>query len=296
MAATDNNRHLLQILPNELLDDVFDLIPDSDVNLRLTCRYGSSRFQERCRIESTDVESRLVDKRENSKQQTQLDNLMPSRQALQYYGQLVVKQQYVLKTGADAEAFRYASRDSRFQYFTKVTVTTAAHGFYLFSLYRTSMIRVFPHGFAYLSRAAGRREREGGRCLKQFGLSGMQVTQEDIIHALARLADMLQSVELNLPSVIRGTGSCAGMLADVRDNLDWKHRPFGQRTWIRILVRLNQDACRYMYLDKQANNYIYGDGPPPFRVNGGGKSYARITSGTGIQYDEIDPDFVRPHR
>jgi hypothetical protein len=135
-----------------------------------------------------------------------------------------------------------------------------------------------------------------GKRLKHFGLSGIQVTQGELISVLAKLPDTLKSIELSFLSVIRGTGNYAGILADIRDKLRWRYRPIDQRIRVRILVRLNQDAGRYICLDKEVNDYLYGDGLPPFGVNGGGNSYAMITSGTGMQYDEFDPDFIRKHR
>ncbi|KAF5228637.1 hypothetical protein FAUST_10942 [Fusarium austroamericanum] len=132
--------------------------------------------------------------------------------------------------------------------------------------------------------------------LKHFGLSGIQVTQEKLISVLARLQHTLQSIELSFLSVIKGTGNYAGILANIRDTLGWRYRPVDQRIRVRILVRVNQDAARYICLDKEVNDYVYGDGPPPFGVNRGGYSYAMITAGTGMQYDEFDADFARQHR
>jgi hypothetical protein len=401
---------------------------------------GSSRFQQRCREAIEDLESRLVDKEDGNKQQTQLNNLMPSQESLQYYTQLVKEQDHVFESGADKEAFRYALQHSRFPHLTKVTVTPAAHGFLFLPLYETPMIRAFPYGFIYsiprgwtcagnihvpqrpesweedkqrkwrgvqivsqlladpevahniselsfdnhklltginyhifdqpnkeydnLCRIV---ERPGfkkitlsvlmgwlsvqdpenwnflkkgnirralakahdleeitfqtdypvdatcwagpaedtislfdifpvGKRLKHFGLSGIQVTQGELISVLAKLPHTLKSIELSFLSVIRGTGNYAGILADIRDKLGWRYRPIDQRIRVRILVRLNQDAGRYICLDKEVNEYLYGDGLPPFGVNGGGNSYAMITSGTGMEYDEFDPDFIRKHR
>lgn len=122
----------------------------------------------------------------------------------------------------------------------------------------------------------------------------MQVTQEELISVLNKLPSTLQSIELSFLSVIKGTGNHAGILTDIRDKLGWKHRPANQRVKVRILVRFNQDIGRYICLDKEVNDYIYNNGPPPFGVDGSGGSWAMITSGTGMEYDEFDPAFVRP--
>ncbi|KAM0279863.1 hypothetical protein ACHAO9_011489 [Fusarium lateritium] len=498
MAAADDKNLLFQKLPNELVKNIFDLLPNRDIkHLRLTCRYlsqaplrfdrvfisanplniqvflavanhesfrqqvqeviwddatltslgssgndsdfdyssdedetddndyqGSSRFQQRCREAIEDVESRLVDKADGNKQQTQVDNLMPPRESLQYYTQLVKEQDHVFESGADKEAFQFALQHSRFPHLTKVTVTPAAHGFLFLPLYETPMIRAFPYGFTCpiprgwscagnihvpqrpesweedkqrkwrgvqivshlladpevahniselsfdnhklltginyhifdqpnkeydnlcrtferpgfkkvtLSVLEGKIRRALakahdleeitfqtdypvdetcwtgpakdtvslfdifplGKRLKHFGLSGMQVTQEELISVLETLSHTLKSIELSFLSVIRGTGNYAGILADIRDKLGWRYRPIDDRIRVRILVRLNQDAGRYICLDKEVNDYLYGDGLPPFGVNGGGNSYAMITPGAGMQYDEFDPDFVRKHR
>jgi hypothetical protein len=135
-----------------------------------------------------------------------------------------------------------------------------------------------------------------GKTLKHFGLSGMQVTQEELICVLKKLPPTLQSIELSFLSVIKGTGNHAGILADIRDKLGWRNRPVDQRVRVRMLVRFNQDIGRYICLDKEVNDYLYNDGPPPFGVDGSGGSWAKITSGTGMEYDEFDPDFIRPFR
>ncbi|XEU94725.1 hypothetical protein FSHL1_000009 [Fusarium sambucinum] len=135
-----------------------------------------------------------------------------------------------------------------------------------------------------------------GGNLKHFGLSGIQVTQDDLISLLGKLPPTLQSIELSFLSVIEGTGHYAGILADIRDKLDWRHRPIDKRIRICVLVSIDQpDYGRYTCLDKEVNEYIYGDGPPPFGVDGSGSGFRMIESGTGMQYDEFDPDFAQPY-
>ncbi|KAF9775264.1 hypothetical protein IL306_006631 [Fusarium sp. DS 682] len=133
--------------------------------------------------------------------------------------------------------------------------------------------------------------------LKHFGLSGMQVTQNDLIYFLSKLPSTLESIELSFLSVIDGQGSHAGILADIRDKLDWRHRPLDKRVKVRMLVRLNQpDHGRYICLDKEVHEYIYGEGLPPFDADGEGGSYGMMTQGMGIKYDEFDTTFVMPLR
>ncbi|KAG8668261.1 hypothetical protein FPOAC2_07551 [Fusarium poae] len=130
--------------------------------------------------------------------------------------------------------------------------------------------------------------------LKHFGLSGMQVTQEELLSVIEKLSPTLQSIELSFLSFIEGTGNHAGILADIRDKLEWRHRPVNQRIRLRMLVRINQEIGRYTCLDKEINDYLYGDGPPPFGVDASGGSWAMILPGAGMEYDEFDTDYVKP--
>ncbi|UZP35418.1 hypothetical protein NXS19_003234 [Fusarium pseudograminearum] len=82
--------------------------------------------------------------------------------------------------------------------------------------------------------------------------------QDDLISLLGKLPPTLVSIELSFLSIIEGTGHYAGILANIRDKLGWRHRP----------------------IDK--------------RIRGGG--YAEVDFGNGMQYDEFDPDFARPYR
>ncbi|KAF5632042.1 hypothetical protein F52700_6560 [Fusarium sp. NRRL 52700] len=131
--------------------------------------------------------------------------------------------------------------------------------------------------------------------LKHFGISGMPVLQEDLISFLGRLPSTLRSVNLSFLSLVEGQGNHATMLADIRDKLGWRHRPADQRVKVSISMLLNQfDHGRYVCLDKEVQEYIYGDGPPPF-VATEGMIEATFEWGTGIVYDEFDPGFAVPY-
>ncbi|KIL93010.1 hypothetical protein FAVG1_04191 [Fusarium avenaceum] len=127
--------------------------------------------------------------------------------------------------------------------------------------------------------------------LKHFGLFGMQVTQGDLISFLAKLPSTLESIELSFLSMVKGS-NYAGLLTDIRDKLGWRHRPSGQRIRVGISVPpVNIDGFgRYICLDKEVHEYIYGDGPSPFHISGGIPA-SLIPSGTGIVQDEFDPSF-----
>jgi hypothetical protein len=131
--------------------------------------------------------------------------------------------------------------------------------------------------------------------LKHFGLFGMQVTQDNLISFLAKLPSTLQSVELSFLSMLEGD-DYAGLLTDIRDKLGWRHRPRGQRIQVSIsvtTVNIPYDG-RYICLDKEVQEYIYGDGPSPFHF-AEGFSESFVPFGTGIVQDEFDPSFKMPY-
>ncbi|KAK2123992.1 hypothetical protein NOF04DRAFT_1349498 [Fusarium oxysporum II5] len=95
--------------------------------------------------------------------------------------------------------------------------------------------------------------------------------------------DKWSSGELSFLSVLNGQGNHAGILADIRDKLGWRHRPVDKRIKIRLSVRLNQpDFGQYTCFDNEVHEYIYGDEPPPFGVDERGGSYAMFSLGKGI--------------
>ncbi|KAK2687685.1 hypothetical protein QWA68_013437 [Fusarium oxysporum] len=408
----------------------------------------SRDFVRLCKESISLARARLDDKNkyeDDIEVQKQVDNLMPSRDSLAHYTELLYQQREVLSSSADEEAFRYAIQ--RFPQLTKVTVTPAAHGFLFMPLHKTPMIRAFPSGFVYpiprtwpshdilgrgygpedcpegwendderrqwrgfcivtkvladyaeklqiselvvdnhklptgidytlfdkpnaeydslckivarpgfrrlvLSLTTGYRENfpgaedwdiyRNGRIssllakandleevvlqtdydldawscfmedfvslfdifpveslstgkLRHFGLSGMNVTQEDLISFLGKLPSTLESVNLSFISIVRGHGNHATMLADIRDKLGWRHRPASQRIKVSISMMLNQrHKGRYVCLDREVQEYIYGDGPPPF-VAREGRRHAHFPFGIGIVYDEFDPSFAAPY-
>ncbi|CZR39231.1 uncharacterized protein FPRO_05577 [Fusarium proliferatum ET1] len=128
--------------------------------------------------------------------------------------------------------------------------------------------------------------------LRHFGLSGMQVLEDDLISFLGKLPSTLRSVNLSFLSLVEGHGNHATMLADIRDKLGWRHRPTSQRIKVSISMLLNIfDHGRYVCLDREVQEYIYGDGPTPF-VAQEGMIEAHFTWGTGIVYDAFDPTYA----
>ncbi|KAH6994799.1 hypothetical protein EDB82DRAFT_567426 [Fusarium venenatum] len=96
-------------------------------------------------------------------------------------------------------------------------------------------------------------------------------------------------------SLVEGHGNHADMLANIRDKLSWRNRPASQRIKVSISMKLNQyHKGRYVCLDKEVQEYLYGDGPPPF-IAQEGRMASLFSYGTGIVYDEFDPSFVVPY-
>jgi hypothetical protein len=77
----------------------------------------------------------------------QVDAQLPLDIAWDHYQQLLIQQDEVRTSGADAEAFRYGL--DRFSSLNRITITPAAHGYLFTALYETPMIRDFPYGFNY---------------------------------------------------------------------------------------------------------------------------------------------------
>ncbi|UPK94597.1 hypothetical protein LCI18_005532 [Fusarium solani-melongenae] len=126
--------------------------------------------------------------------------------------------------------------------------------------------------------------------LRHFGLSRMQVAQGDLISFLAKLPSTLQSIELSFLAFLEEQGNYWGLLSDIRDNLGWRNHPVDARVKICVLITFNQhgQVGRYIRLDKEVQDYIYGSGPSPF----GPRGY--ISSGAGVQEDEFNPHWKRP--
>ena len=131
--------------------------------------------------------------------------------------------------------------------------------------------------------------------LKHFGLRGILVTQDDLVSFLAQLPSTLRSVELSFLAMVDGN-DYAGLLRDIRDKLDWRHRPKSQRIQVTISVTSPNvpHHGRYINLDREVREYIYGDGPSPFHViEGIDESF--VPFGTGIVLDEFDTSFRKPY-
>lgn len=131
--------------------------------------------------------------------------------------------------------------------------------------------------------------------LKHFGLHGILVAQDDLVSFLAKLASTVQSVDLSFLAMVDGN-DYAGLLTDIRDKLDWRRRPKSQRIQVTISVTSVNvpHKGRYINLDKEVQEYTYGDGPSPFCVKEGSTSLF-IPFGTGVVRDAFDTSFRRTY-
>ncbi|KAI1071054.1 hypothetical protein LB507_011497 [Fusarium sp. FIESC RH6] len=132
--------------------------------------------------------------------------------------------------------------------------------------------------------------------LKHFGLHGILVAQDDLVSFLAKLPSTVQSVDLSFLAMVDGD-DYAGLLTDIRDKLDWRRRPKSQRIQVTISVTSVNvpHEGRYINLDKEVQEYIYGDGPSPFCVEEGFTSLY-IPFGTGVVRDAFDISFRRTYK
>ncbi|KAK4038019.1 hypothetical protein C8A01DRAFT_48313 [Parachaetomium inaequale] len=104
-------------------------------------------------------------------------------------------------------------------------------------------------------------------CLRHFGLSQFLVRQNDLLSLLAALPATLRSVELSCLIFLEGT--YRGLLADMRDTLDWRGR--GTRERPKVIVGLPADSIseRTIWVDEQV--------------------------GIGVLRDAFDPLYERPN-
>ncbi|KAF5722738.1 hypothetical protein FMUND_2615 [Fusarium mundagurra] len=131
--------------------------------------------------------------------------------------------------------------------------------------------------------------------LTHFGLSNVLVAQTDLIASLSKLPSTVQTVELSFLSFMEGDGHYISLMEDIRDKLDWKHRPVEGR--IKILAKI---FCylsyygRYICVDKEVEEFVYNDGPQPFQLRQPGNS-SDVDPGIGVLRDLFNPSWERPN-
>ncbi|KAK2669380.1 hypothetical protein RAB80_014906 [Fusarium oxysporum f. sp. vasinfectum] len=103
------------------------------------------------------------------------------------------------------------------------------------------------------------------------------------------------AVELSFLTFMEGEGHYISLMEDIRDKLDWKHRPVEER--IRIYAKI---FCylsyygRYICLDKEVEEFVYKNGPPSFQLRQRDNS-SDVDSGTGVLKDLFNPSWERPN-
>ncbi|CVL06630.1 uncharacterized protein FMAN_11783 [Fusarium mangiferae] len=100
---------------------------------------------------------------------------------------------------------------------------------------------------------------------------------------------------LSFLTFMEGDGNYISLMEDIRDKLDWKHRPLDGR--IKILAKI---FCylsyygRYICVDKEVEEFVYNDGPRPFWLRQRGNS-SDVDPGTGVLKDLFNPAWERPN-
>ncbi|PNP73530.1 hypothetical protein FNYG_13124 [Fusarium nygamai] len=131
--------------------------------------------------------------------------------------------------------------------------------------------------------------------LTHFGLSNVLVAQTDLINFLSKLPPTVQTVELSFLTFMDGDGHYISLMEDVRDKLNWKHRPVEGRIKIfaKIFCYLSYYG-RYICVDKEVEEFVYNDGPQPFQLRQPGNS-SDVDPGTGVLKDLFNPAWERPN-
>ncbi|KAF5679879.1 hypothetical protein FDENT_8593 [Fusarium denticulatum] len=131
--------------------------------------------------------------------------------------------------------------------------------------------------------------------LTYFGLSNVLVAQTDLIAFLSKLPQTVQTVELSFLTFMEGDGHSISLMEDIRDKLDWKHRPLERRVKIfaKIFCYLSYYG-RYICVDKEVEEFVYNDGPQPFQLRQPGNS-SDVDPGTGVLKDLFNPAWECPN-
>lgn len=126
--------------------------------------------------------------------------------------------------------------------------------------------------------------------LRHFQLSGFLVTQADVVSLLSALPSTLRSVELSFLEFLDHGGHWYGLLMDIRDNLGWRQRDEKPK----VIVGLAPWPPRTgfgIWIEKETNEFLYGDGPNPFM-----EDLPRDTLlGIGTIRDTFEAEHERPN-
>lgn len=103
--------------------------------------------------------------------------------------------------------------------------------------------------------------------LQHFGLSGLLVRGDDLLSVLADLPASVRTVELShLDFMDRGQNDYRDLLVNIRDKLGWGQRAEHERPVLTVHHRWDDIYNMHYYCyDNAVNDFIYHDGPDPFR-------------------------------
>ncbi|CAG9994354.1 unnamed protein product [Clonostachys byssicola] len=124
--------------------------------------------------------------------------------------------------------------------------------------------------------------------LEHFGLTGFKVSIDDLVDFLSSMPTTLSSLELGFLRFQTPGEHYDGLMQAMRDNLGWRNESEDSRPKIVIRVDLaDRVRGRYIQVDKEVEDFVYGDGPNPFTFND--------LFDKGTMHDEFDPEYERPN-
>lgn len=131
--------------------------------------------------------------------------------------------------------------------------------------------------------------------LRRFGLSRIVVRQDDLMSFFASLPGSLRSAELSFLYFLQG--NYYSLLEELRCYLSYQTQE-KKRPRIRLSIKVEpfpkEEAegmeDRWLCLDKQVTDFIYGAGDNPF-VEPVGDEDALVSDQVGVIEDAFDPDY-----
>jgi hypothetical protein len=125
--------------------------------------------------------------------------------------------------------------------------------------------------------------------LRHFGLSQFMVRQDDLLSLLAALPATVRSVELSC--LIFARGNYRDALSHMRDTLDWRGRRPSERPKLIMATPNGYVSEQTIWVDKEVNDFVYGNGPNPFLPN----AFGYVRRGIGVMKDALNPFHERPN-
>ncbi|OQD99108.1 hypothetical protein PENSOL_c007G03620 [Penicillium solitum] len=132
--------------------------------------------------------------------------------------------------------------------------------------------------------------------LRCFELSRFLVTQSDVISFLWLLPKSIRFIKLSMLKFLDEGGDWHGLLEEmrimIREKALWADRDTCSQPAISIGLKLpNPQIGRAVWLEKEVQEYLYGEGQNPFFE----QTPLDIPWGIGTQRDIFEPSFERPN-